>query len=87
MAASTTLVFTLTAVALAVKLAEFKPAGTRTDAGTVMPDPDTSAVVTVKPADGAGADKATVHAADPGVVTIAGAHARPVTVYGEETVT
>lgn len=86
-AASTTLVFTLTADALAVKLTELKPAGTRTDAGMVMPDPETSAVATVKPPDGAGADKATVHAADPGVVTVAGAHARPVTVYGEVMVT
>lgn len=86
-AASTTLVFTLTADAFAVKLAEFKPAGTRTDAGMVMPDPETGAVVTVKPPDGAGADKATVHAVEPGVVTIAGAHARPVTVYGEVMVT
>jgi hypothetical protein len=86
-AASTTLVFTLTADAFAVKLAEFKPAGTRTDAGMVMPDPETGAVVTVRPPDGAGADKATVHAVEPGVVTIAGAHARPVTVYGEVMVT
>ena len=87
MAASTTLVFTLTAGALAVKLVEFKPAGTRTDAGMVMPDPETSAVVTVSPPVGAGADNVTVHAAEPGVVTTAGRQVSPATVYGEVMVT
>ena len=83
MAASTALVFALTVDAFAVKPAEFKPAGTKTDDGIVMPDPETSTTATVSPPVGAGADNATVHAAEPGVVTIAGAHASPVTVNGE----
>lgn len=70
-----------------VKLAEFEPAGTTTDGGIVTLAPEATPVVTVKPPTGAGADNATLQAAEPGMVTIAGEQVMPVTVYGEMTFT
>src|SRR5271169_4110745 len=85
--ARTAVLFALTANALAVKPAEFEPAGTRMADGIVTPDPEARPVVTVSPPAGAGADKVTVHAAEPGVVTVAGEQVSPVTVYGEAMLT
>jgi hypothetical protein len=85
--ANTAVLFVLTADALAVKPAEFEPAGTRMADGMVTPDPEARPVVTVSPPAGAGADNVTVHAAEPGVVIVAGEQASPVTVYGEAMLT
>ena len=52
----------------AVKVAELEPAGSTTDDGIVTLDRDATPVVTVSPPAGAGADSATAHAAEPGVV-------------------
>jgi hypothetical protein len=85
--ARTAVLFALTAAAVAVKLAEFEPAGTRMADGMVTLDPEARPVVTVSPPAGARADNVTVHAAEPGVVTVAGEQVSPVTVYGEAMLT
>lgn len=87
LATSTAVAFALTADAFAVKPAEFDPAGTTTDDGIVTFDPEATPVLTVSPPVGAGADTETVQAAEPGVVTVVGEQASPVTAYGELMVT
>jgi hypothetical protein len=87
LAASTAVVFALTVDALAVNPAEFEPAGIKTDDGIVTPDPEARPVVTVSPPAGAGAETVTVHAAEPGVVIVAGEQTSPVAMYGEVMVT
>ena len=77
-AASTAVAFALTLDAFAVKPAEFEPAGTKTEDGIVRLAPEARPVVTVSPPVGAGADNLTVHAADPGVVIVAGKQVSPV---------
>ena len=81
--ASTAVLLALTIDAFAVKPAEFEPAGIRMADGIVTVDPEASPVVTVSPPAGAGADKVTVHAAEPGVMTVAGEQVSPLRVYGE----
>jgi hypothetical protein len=81
--ASTAVLVALTVDAFAVKPAEFEPTGTGMDDGMVTVDAEARPVVTVSPPAGAGADKVTVHAAEPGVMTVAGEQVSPVRVYGE----
>lgn len=81
------MLFVLTADAFAVKPTEFKPAGTRMDDGIETVDPEARPVVTVSPPAGAGADNVTLHAAEPGVVIVAGEQVSPVTAYGEAMLT
>jgi len=81
--ASTAVLFALTVDAFAVKPAEFAPDGIRMDDGIVTLEPEARPVVTVSPPAGAEADSMTVHAEEPGVVTVAGEQVSPVSVYGD----
>lgn len=80
LAANTAVLFALTVDAVAVKPAELEPAGTTTDDGIVTGDPEARPVATVSPPVGAGAETVTVHAAEPGVITVAGEQISPVAV-------
>jgi hypothetical protein len=82
LATSTAVVLALTAGALTVKLAEVKPAATATEEGMVKLDPAARPMDKVSPVAGAAAETVAVHVAEPGVVTVAGAHISPVTAYG-----
>jgi hypothetical protein len=79
---STAVALADTDVAFTVNPAAAEPAATGTEDGIVRLEPAASPVVIVSPPAGAAADIPAVHAADPGVITVAGVQASEVRVYG-----
>jgi hypothetical protein len=82
LATSITVVLALTVEAFSVNPALVDPAAIVTDEGTVTLAAPPVPVVTVSPPVGAGADTVTVHAVEPGVVTVAGVQATALTLNG-----